>query len=425
MRQLSIGMGIGLTSGWGVGDPIAALGADLALWFDTNQAYKSSGGGVVTPASILTVVRASAGSYFDAAGVLQQAGNNTLRLDYDPVTLAAKGVLLEEQRTNLALQSQSVVGWSPIGLLDNAAATAGALDGTATFQNLTPNTSSAQHYTSTASITTAAVTVCVSAFFKSDGYRWVRFARGSGGGIISIDTLAGTIGSTSGILASGVIPCGNGVFRFWFTYAATVIAASAFISVNISDSTNAQTYAGDGVSRVLVWGTQLEAGTFPTSYIPTVASQVTRAADRLSIPTSAFPYNAAASTLVIDASYTSVVSYYEYYVNLSDGTVTNTMSFTVNGGTAAIRLRSGGVDFMDHYRPSPLLVGTVTKIALTASLNDGAVSYNGAAVISDATVTMPINVSVLSMAYFGSGHIKRLEYYGSRKTNAQLQALST
>jgi len=44
--------------------------------------------------------RASAGHSFDATGTLAQAAVDTLRFDYDPATLACRGILLEEARTN-------------------------------------------------------------------------------------------------------------------------------------------------------------------------------------------------------------------------------------------------------------------------------------------------------------------------------------
>ncbi|MCD8566550.1 MAG: hypothetical protein LRY36_01285 [Alphaproteobacteria bacterium] len=47
------------------------------------------------------------GTYFDAAGTLHKtAVANTPRMDYDPVTHVAKGVLLEEQRTNYQRDSE-------------------------------------------------------------------------------------------------------------------------------------------------------------------------------------------------------------------------------------------------------------------------------------------------------------------------------
>lgn len=53
----------------------------------------------------ITFTRASSATYVNSAGLIATALTNNPRFDYDPVTLAALGLLIEEQRTNLLLNS--------------------------------------------------------------------------------------------------------------------------------------------------------------------------------------------------------------------------------------------------------------------------------------------------------------------------------
>lgn len=57
----------------------------------------------------LVLTRSGNAQYFDVSGVLQTAGSNTLRIDYDPVTHTKLGVLIEEQRINV-VQNNTMVG---------------------------------------------------------------------------------------------------------------------------------------------------------------------------------------------------------------------------------------------------------------------------------------------------------------------------
>lgn len=56
----------------------------------------------------VTFTRASIGTYFDANGVMQTAAANGPRFDYDPVTHVSRGLLIEESRTNLLLNSATL-----------------------------------------------------------------------------------------------------------------------------------------------------------------------------------------------------------------------------------------------------------------------------------------------------------------------------
>ena len=58
----------------------------------------------MTPGSLdgrITFTRASTATYFDVTGTLQTATANTPRWDYDLVTHALRGLLMEDARTNL------------------------------------------------------------------------------------------------------------------------------------------------------------------------------------------------------------------------------------------------------------------------------------------------------------------------------------
>jgi hypothetical protein len=56
----------------------------------------------------LTFSRASTATYFDSSGTMQTATTNAPRFDYDPVTHALRGLLIEEQRTNSLLNSTAL-----------------------------------------------------------------------------------------------------------------------------------------------------------------------------------------------------------------------------------------------------------------------------------------------------------------------------
>jgi hypothetical protein len=49
---------------------------------------------------LLTFMRASVATRVNAAGLIETVPADTARLDHDPITLAKKGLLIEESRTN-------------------------------------------------------------------------------------------------------------------------------------------------------------------------------------------------------------------------------------------------------------------------------------------------------------------------------------
>jgi hypothetical protein len=117
--------------------------------------------GTLSP--LITFTRASTGTYFDAAGVMQTAAVNAPRWDY--VGGALRGLLLEDQRTNLLLNSatlgtQSVtvtaqaytLSFYGTGTITKSGTATGALVGTGATQRVT------QTFTPTAGSLTCTVT---------------------------------------------------------------------------------------------------------------------------------------------------------------------------------------------------------------------------------------------------------------------------
>ncbi len=94
---------------------------------------------------IASITRASNAAYFDSAGKLKTVNTNTSRFDYNPSTLALRGLLVEEQRTNLSSGSEYFETWvalnSPIrkrytGVAPNGATNATEITATAVGEGI-------------------------------------------------------------------------------------------------------------------------------------------------------------------------------------------------------------------------------------------------------------------------------------------------
>jgi hypothetical protein len=68
----------------------------------------------------ISFTRASSGTYFDVTGTMQTAASNVPRIGYDPVSHLIRGLLIEEARTNLLLNSATLATQSVTGLTATA-----------------------------------------------------------------------------------------------------------------------------------------------------------------------------------------------------------------------------------------------------------------------------------------------------------------
>ena len=165
---------------------------------------------------------------------------------------------------------------------------------------------------------------------------------------------------------------------------------------------------------------------FASSYIPTVASQVTRLADQVSILTSAFAYNASEGTVAVQGSgIQGVDCRYVSIINAS----TNARTIDVfSPAGVTVRTYSDAAGFLDPS-PNSIVALSENKVAAAYKLNDYAVALNGGSVSVDTTTAALPTADVMRVGRYTAqqpnGHIKRLTYFPTRRTNADLQVLST
>jgi hypothetical protein len=234
--------------------------------------------------------------------------NSAPRFDHNPTTGESLGLLVEEQRTNLLLRSEEFddAYWTKTGLTVTANATASPDSLTAADKFIATNTTNgnaALLISSSVSKAASAITYTFSCFAKAAEFSGVRLLvrdvasnANRTEGTVDLATL-----SQSSILAVGnftnasfsVVPLLNGWYRLVLTFTTgTETSINARVTGIVSE-------VGNGTSGFFVWGAQLEAGSFPTSYIPTTTAAVTRSADVASITGSAFSgwYNSTAGTM--------------------------------------------------------------------------------------------------------------------------------
>lgn len=213
--------------------------------------------------------RSSTGTYFDAAGVMQTAASNVPRKEHNPATWAVRGLLVEEQRTNLLTYSQDI---------DNAAWTK-LYSGTASAPVVTANAGIAPDGTMTADrvqlTLNGGTTTSDIARVRSLGTVTAGIAYAESIWVKSYDGAAKTVQFRD----DGRVPVSTlvAVGATW-----TMVAASASATSTGSTTPSIWLRGMQGTSDsadLLIWGAQLEAGTFTTSYIPTTSTTVTRSAD--------------------------------------------------------------------------------------------------------------------------------------------------
>jgi len=281
----------------GRGSLAQSLIADFA-----NGIYRLGATTGTTPAVIsLTVTRDGALSYYNGVGVLSYSGSNEGPVDYEPVTLGCKGLLLAPEATNLWAGSADLSVMTSIRSSQSANAGV-APDGTTTADRLAEDsTANDSHFVRRTISFTAGSVYQFTTVLDADGRNWARLELPSAAFGASrnafFDLANGVVGTKTASVTAGIIALPSGRFRCWIRATATA-TASGFVTIALGEADNDISYSGDGTSGVLVWGTELKIGTTLDPYIPTAGATASRPAATIAVPGSGW-LAASAGTLVV------------------------------------------------------------------------------------------------------------------------------
>jgi hypothetical protein len=341
-------------------------------------------------------------------------------------------LLLEEARTNLLTYSEQFDNsgsWISTNASVNNAGTVVAPDNTFTADALTENlTTNSLHSVNAANAALLNGVYTFSVYVKAATRTIVALNFSYANGVFStFDTRAwfnlsnGTVGTVVNALGATIAPIGsNGWYRCTLT-SNSYSGASRKCLIASSTADGSVTHNGNETDAIYIWGAQLEAGSFPTSYIPTTSSTVTRAAD---VSTSARDfdswYNQSEGTWYgeVKKPYPTTQRLFE----VGDST-TNQYSVSIRPSpTSTFFARyASGATTVNHSYPA--------KFAFADSVTDFQGCVNGTLSTLNSTGSSPTdNKLVIGGVITGTASdnsIARLTYWPRRLQDSTLQSLTS
>ena len=377
--------------------------------------------------------RSGGATRINSQGLIETVGNGVSRLNYpliDGNVVGCPSHLLENSATNLITYSEDFTQWSfktGIGVLSNEIISVdGALNGSKIETTANGSRYVGNNYTLSTGDNTFSV------FAKKGVNNWVYLnviKDGTNNWNYTFDLQNGLIGQSNSSAYSTTAKIedyGNGWYRC--SISANVTTAGVFTArIYCADSaTDVSTIVG---SNVYIYGAQLEVG-YPTSYIPTSGSAVTRSAETANNSGDASTFNDSEGVLMFELS--AFTTDETRVISISDGSTANNIYVNVNnigsisgqvisGGTAQCNLSSVNISQLDF-----------NKIAITYKVNDFQLWFNGIKVASDNSgitfedgVLNRLNFDFGTGAYDFYGNIKQIQYYDSALTDSELEKLTS
>jgi hypothetical protein len=362
------------------------------------------------------------------------------RLDIPRIDYTGGGcpsILLEPQRTNIVLRSQEFDNASFVKNLSSVSANnTTAPDGTLTADTWTGDGSFGAHALAQTVSATSGVAYTQSVFAKKGTNNFLQIL---GTGAIygsnswaNFDLDNGVVGLSGASATATITDFGNGWYRCTMTATATSTASSAgFLLWLITSAGSGRAESNSLATSVHLWGAQLEAGAYPTSYIPTTTASVTRNADAISKTGISDLIGQTEGVLFLESA-ALFNDLTERQIALSDGTTSNRIVILYNASSNIIQMYlivSNIFIFSISYA-----ISDETQFAKIAVRYSNTLGYslwvNGVNRNSNATTSIPSSLIRLGFDNGAGGavffaKVKQLQLYKTYLTDAEMASLTT
>lgn len=377
----------------------------------------------------ITFTRGSTATRVNAQGLIESVASGVPRLDYTGG--GCPSLLLEPQRANLLTWSEDFTNanWTKDGITVTANATTSP-DGSVTADKLVASASNGDKVTFQVQNVSIGVAYTASAYYKASEYTYAFMRLGgiANNPYVIYDLSTQELVSSAVITSSSITFLGNG----WYRITATATTTSGVLAPNVMvipsngyilPADNIPEFTGDGTSGGFIWGAQLEAGSYPTSYIKTEAASATRLADVASKTGISSLIGQTEGTVYLDFVATLTPGQSQSHIWISGGSGNEIGIF---GGSQFAFYSDGGVNFVTIN----IVEGQRYKIAFAYAVNNYVAYINGVLVGSDTSATVPATSAIYINSYTDGSEMQKKNIntaalYPTRLSNSELQAITT
>jgi len=370
---------------------------------------------------------------------------NVPRLTYQNGGGGCPSLLLEKQSTNLLTYSEQFDNAAWLGQGIKTANTAISPDGTQNADSLSE----------VATFATQSAASALFSYVSGNSYTYTIYAKNqpNGRGFIQLAGYQVGVGATdvyanfnlnTGVIGSqssgtsSIQSMGNGWYRCVFTFVCGVTSSERINICLVTSATSVafESYMGNITKGLYIWGAQVEASSYPTSYIPTTSASATRVADACFKTGATALIGQNEGTFFVETEYDreGASASARKLISANDGSSANLVDIYVPSGqnTLQARIRANSTT-LGGINTSTVPLGKV-KIAYAYKANDYVLYINGAqigTVTTGGSITFSSAVSTLQIgdgeagADELTGKIGQAVLFPTRLTNAELASLTT